>query len=66
MKNQQSVQTLVTLANGAELVSNIAHGVMGNEIADTFNGQDLNTKQIQTLAQVQFQASVTKYLGAAQ
>lgn len=62
MKNQQSVSTLMTLANGADLINNIARGVMGNEIADTFNGEELNTTLVHSLAQVQFQANVSKFI----
>ena len=64
MKNRNSVNTIVVLANAAELVNNIAQGVIGNEVADTFDGSPLTTSLVHNLAQVQFQAAVTKYIGA--
>lgn len=64
MKSKSSQQTLVTLANAGELVNNIAQGVIGNEVADTFNGSPLTRAVVYNLAQTQFQASVAKHTGA--
>lgn len=64
MKRKESEQTLVVLANAAELVNNIAQGVIGNEVADTFAGNDLTRGVVYNLAQTQFQAAVTKIVGA--
>lgn len=64
MKSQQSTQTLVTLANAGELVNQIAQGVMGNEVADTFGGSPLSHAIVYNLAQTQFQSAVSKHLGA--
>ena len=63
MLKKDSQQTLVTLANGAELVRSIAQGVMGNEVADTFQGSALTRGVLLNLAQTQFQAAVAPYVG---
>ena len=62
MKLQQSEKTLVVLANATELVRNIAQGVIGNEVADTFNGSPLTRGVIYQLAQAQFQAAASPFL----
>lgn len=64
MKHKQSQQTLTTLGNAAELVNAIVQGVVGNEVADTFNGSPLSRGIVYNLAQTQFQASVSNKLGA--
>lgn len=63
MKNQNSVMTAAVLANGASLVANIALGVIGNEIANTFAGSPLTLASIYNLSQVTFQAKTANYLG---
>jgi hypothetical protein len=63
MKRRESTNTLVTLANAGELVSNIAAGVLGNDVADTFNGSPLTTSVVQNIAQTQFQNALSKYIG---
>lgn len=62
MKLRESQQTLTTLANGAELVRHIAQGVVGNEVADTFNGSPLTRGVLYNLAQTKFQSAVSKHL----
>jgi hypothetical protein len=64
MKLQQSVQTTAVLANGAELVFNIAQGVLGNEVADTVGGSPLTKEVILQSAQAQFQNNLSTYLKA--
>jgi len=63
MKLKESEQSLVTLANASELVTNVAQCVIGNEVADTFNGSTLTRDLIHNLAQTTFQSSVSKFLG---
>ena len=63
MNNVRSQETLVTLANGAELVNNIVQGIVGNDIADTFAGSPLTRAVVYNLAQTEFQAAAAKYLG---
>lgn len=64
MINQNSAMTAATLANAADLAANIAQGVMGNEVATTFNGSELTRATIYNLAQVTFQSKVASKLGA--
>lgn len=61
MKLPQSEKTLVVLANAGELVRNIVQGVIGNEVADTFNGSPLTRGLIYQAAQTEFQASVSNH-----
>ena len=63
MKLKESQTTLVTLANGAELVRTIAQGVIGNDIADTFDGSPLTREVLYNLAQTEFQSAVAKNVG---
>jgi hypothetical protein len=63
MKNRESEQTVVTLANAGDLVLRITEQVIGNEVADTLNGSPLNRALIQNLAQTKFQQAVSKYIG---
>ena len=63
MKNVESANTLVVLANASELVAAIAGEVLGDGIASTFAGAELTTNAIHQLAQTQFQATVSTYLG---
>jgi hypothetical protein len=62
MKSRQSERTLVTLANGSELVGHIVKGVVGNEIADSFDGSPLMRSTLFTLAQAKFQSALDRYL----
>lgn len=62
MNLRESQQSLTTLANAGELVGIIAQGVVGNEVADTFNGSPLTRAVLHNLAQTKFQASLAKYL----
>lgn len=62
MKSRQSERTLVTLANASELVAHVVKGVVGNEIADTFDGSPLTRSTLNTLSQTKFQAALDNYL----
>lgn len=63
MKKKESEHTLVVLANASDLVNNIAQGVLGNDVADTFAGSPLTRSAVHNLAQTTFQAAVTKVIG---
>jgi len=65
MRHQKSVETLATLANGAELVAAIAFEVLGNEVADTLNGSPITRSVVYNLAQTRFQASLSAKLNGA-
>ena len=64
MKLRESQETLVTLANASELVANIAQAVVGNDIADTFDGSPLTRAVLHDLSMTKFQAALSKQLGA--
>lgn len=63
MQLRDSQQTLVTLANAAELACCIAKEVMGNEVADTLNGSELTRSALHSLAMAHFQRQFASYLG---
>jgi hypothetical protein len=63
MKLKQSTGTAVVLANASELVLHIGQAVIGNEVADTFDGSPITRATIYNLAQTEFQASLAKTLG---
>lgn len=65
MKHQQSERSLVTLGNAGELVNNIVQGVIGNEVADTFNGTPLSREVIYDSALTQFQQTAAVHLKKA-
>jgi len=64
MKLRESQQTLTTLANAGELAQNIAKNIMGNEVADTFNGSPLTRSVLCTLAQTKFHSTLVKAIQA--
>lgn len=64
MKDINSVTTAVTFANGADLAANIVMGVIGGDIASTFNGVPLTRAAIYELAMVTFQGKLAHYQGA--
>jgi len=65
MKFQNTAQTIVTLANGAELVAQIAEKVLGGDVADTVEGTPLNKGAITNLAMARFQMNLQTYRGKA-
>lgn len=62
MKNRESEQTLVTLANGMELVRVVTQGVVGNDVADTIAGSQLTNDVINEIALARFQANLKPIL----
>jgi len=64
MKNRSSEQTLVTLANAAELVADLAQENLGNDMANTFAGSRLTRTIVLNLVQAEFQTGLTKRIGA--
>jgi hypothetical protein len=63
MKNRESERTVVTLANGAELVCQIAKKVVGEEVADMYDGSPLTFDALRGLAVVKFQGHLSNYVG---
>jgi len=62
MQSPQTVTTVVVLANAAELVNNIARGVLGNDVADTFQGSVISRGLIYNMVQTQAQQKLAAHL----
>lgn len=65
MKKAQSVETAILLANANELAFNIMRGVLGNEVADSFNGSPLSRTVIYGLTTAQIQGTLSAHLKGA-
>jgi hypothetical protein len=63
MNKMESIMTVTTLANGSELVRLVAQEVLGNEVADTFNGSELTRSVLYDLSQTKFQEALARRLG---
>ena len=63
MQNVASLQTVVTLANAAELVCSIAKEVLGNDVADMVQGNELTTDAVRSLFMAQVQSTFDNYRG---
>jgi hypothetical protein len=63
MKNRESERTLVTIANGEELVALITKNVVGEEVADMYDGAPLTLDAARRLALVKFQGCLSNHLG---
>ncbi len=63
MKNRESERTVVTLANGVNLVAQVVRRVVGDEVADMYDGASLTLDVTQRLAAVKFKSELTDYLG---
>jgi len=64
MKHPESVTSTLTLANAGELVNNIARGVLGNDVADTFQGSVISRGLIYNLVQTHAQERLSAHLQA--
>jgi len=62
MKNPNCVISTLTLANAGELVNNIARNVLGNDVADTFQGSVISRGMIYTMVQNQAQQKLAAQL----
>lgn len=65
MKRAECVTSLLTLANSAELVNNIARNVLGNDVADTFQGSVISRGLIYNMVQTQAQQKLADQLQGA-
>lgn len=63
MKNRESERTMVTVANGLDLVCLIAKQVVGEEVADMYDGGPLTLDVLRRLAEVKFQGHLSKFVG---
>ncbi len=58
---QQAKQTIVTLANSIELASNIIYSIMGEEVANTLEGNPINKNTLNEIISMRVQANFGKY-----
>lgn len=65
MKRAECVTSLLTLANSAELVNNIARNVLGNDVADTFQGSVISRGLVYNMVQTQAQQKLADQLQGA-
>jgi hypothetical protein len=63
MKNTASLQTVVTLANAGELVCSIAKEVLGNDVADMVDGNELVPAAVRSIALTEIQSQFSTYRG---
>jgi len=49
MKNRETERTVVTLGNGVDLVAQIAKKVVGEEVADMYDGAPLSNEVMHRL-----------------
>lgn len=64
MKNLSSLQTVATLANAAELAAGIAKEVLGNDVADMVEGNELTADVVRDIALVQIQSNLSTFNGS--
>ncbi len=57
----ESKQTIVTLANAIELAGNIINNLMGNEVANTLEGNPINKSTLNEIISMRVQANFGKY-----
>jgi hypothetical protein len=62
MQLLQTQQTVTTLGNAADLTYNVVNGVLGNDVADTFNGSPLTRQVIYNLALARIQLRLAPFL----
>lgn len=62
MQLTQTQQTVTTLGNAGDLVYNVVNGVLGNDVADTFNGSPLTRQVIYNLALARIQMRLAPFL----
>lgn len=62
MQLVQTQQTVVTVGNACELVFGIMKGVMGNDVADTFNGSPLTRQAINNITLARLQKKLAPHL----
>jgi hypothetical protein len=61
MKNLSSLQTVLTVANAAELTAAIAKEVLGNDVADSVEGSELTSDVVRDIAVAQIQQNLSTY-----
>jgi hypothetical protein len=61
MNNLSSLQTVLTVANAAELTAAIAKEVLGNDVADSVEGSELTSDVVRDIAVAQIQQNLSTY-----
>jgi hypothetical protein len=64
MVNVESLQTVVTLANAAELTAGIAKEVLGNDVADMVEGSELTADVVRDIALANIQSKLAIHTGS--
>ena len=62
MNNRETERTVVTLGNGVDLVAQIAKQVIGDEVADMYDGAPLSNDVIHRLAAVKFKSRLADHV----
>jgi hypothetical protein len=62
MKNRETERTVVTLGNGVDLVAQIAKKVVGEEVADMYDGAPLSNEVMHRLATVKFKSHLADHV----
>lgn len=63
MKNRETERTVVTLANGVDFVAQVAKKVVGEEVADMYDGAPLTMDVMHRLAAVKFKSLLADKVG---
>lgn len=63
MKYQNSITSVVTLANAAELVARASEQVMGQQSTQTFAGSPLNKEMLLQLSVSNFNKTISQQVG---
>lgn len=64
MVNVESLQTVTTLANAAELTAAIAKEVLGNDVADMVEGNELTADVVRDIALAHIQSKLAIFTGS--
>lgn len=64
MKSLNSLQTVVALANAAELATGIAKEVLGNDVADMVQGSELTADATRSVVMAQIQNNFSTHTGS--
>lgn len=63
MKNRETERTVVTLGNAVDLVAQVARKVVGEEVADMYDGAPLTLDVMHRLAAVKLKSHLSDHVG---
>lgn len=63
LNKPQSITTLLTATNAAELICAVSEKVLGDDVATSFAGAELNKQMISQLAQSVFEREISQSMG---